>query len=819
LRHAGALEEALGASIADAYTLLITHGTNVDVRVGRELAAMVPEQVARVPSEHRQRYLRALRWVVSQRAVAAPMIAQALPDLVERLEDAPLQAFLLQAIERQGESASKGERFLKGESETGRATLERLESGTALRDVSRVLSHYARAHCGEDIRIASNGGVAKATGRGFGQAGYATGHDVMLPERVDIFGDERDFLVYRVSTAHTVGYLEFGTFDLQLSRLGGEWPMRLEGESEIERLLRAFPNQTIARDLLQLAEDTRVEAAVRRAYPGVARDLDIVRPALLESRDVPLGSGPAEQVLELVARRIWGVAPSEDERGLDPNVQQVATELVSALVDLREVEATVEDTVHFIQAAWPAIDGLMRHAEAGDPPSDGSGGGGRRRNSTDDSPPEEPNPPEPQEPSGIGGTLGDAGDEQRSYSSLPTGGELRPEARTDEQKALDDEVQAMLEALEAAQKGEEGQFTNLRRRLMETKDERSYEEMEAWLERIDAPVGGRVDSAAPEHREQGQVEKTLLEGVNAPLEPREGVLYSEWDHTLDDYKPNWACVKEYTLEPGDRTFVDRCLETYGPLVHQIRAQFEALRPDAFRPQRGMSDGDDIDIDAVIRSRTQVKAGGAALDGLYLRRVRRDRDVAVAFLVDLSSSTNETANADGKCVLDVEKEALILAAEAVNAIGDSCAIYGFSGYGREQVAFYVAKRFDEPYDNRIQERIGRMKWKMENRDGAAIRHATQKLLARPSRVKLLLLLSDGRPLDCGCDHYQDRVAHEDTRMALLEARQQGVHPFCITVDPRGQTYLERMYGQGGYTIIDRVEALPRRLPAIYRRLTR
>lgn len=161
---------------------------------------------------------------------------------------------------------------------------------------------------------------------------------------------------------------------------------------------------------------------------------------------------------------------------------------------------------------------------------------------------------------------------------------------------------------------------------------------------------------------------------------------------------------------------------------------------------------------------------------------------------------------------------MLIAEAVDAIGDACAIWGFSGYSREHVAFYVAKEFQEPYDARAAERIGRMSWKMENRDGAAIRHATQKLRRHPAKTRLLILLSDGRPLDCGCDQYYDHYAHQDTRAALREARQAGVHPFCITVDPRGESYLESLYGEVGYVVIEDVEHLPQKLPRIYRRLT-
>ena len=88
----------------------------------------------------------------------------------------------------------------------------------------------------------------------------------------------------------------------------------------------------------------------------------------------------------------------------------------------------------------------------------------------------------------------------------------------------------------------------------------------------------------------------------------------------------------------------------------------------------------------------------------------------------------------------------------------------------------------------------------------------------ARSRLLILLSDGKPLDCGCDLYQASYAQADTRTALREARAQRIHPFCITVDPQGEDYLEEMYGAVRYAVIDSVAALPARLPAIYRRLT-
>jgi len=164
---------------------------------------------------------------------------------------------------------------------------------------------------------------------------------------------------------------------------------------------------------------------------------------------------------------------------------------------------------------------------------------------------------------------------------------------------------------------------------------------------------------------------------------------------------------------------------------------------------------------------------------------------------------------------VEKQGLVLLCEALEAIGDQYAVYGYSGQSRRDVQILILKDFDERYGPQVWRRIDAIRPMVQNRDGAAIRHALRRLSARAARVKLMILLSDGRPLD---DAYQDEYALEDTRAALREAKAQGVHPFCITVDAEAPGYLTRMYGDVCYLIIDRVQSLPERLPRIYRTLT-
>ncbi len=158
--------------------------------------------------------------------------------------------------------------------------------------------------------------------------------------------------------------------------------------------------------------------------------------------------------------------------------------------------------------------------------------------------------------------------------------------------------------------------------------------------------------------------------------------------------------------------------------------------------------------------------------------------------------------------------MVLLSQALDAIGDQYAIYGYSGQGRLQIDFVIVKDFDEP-SRRTSARVGGVVPLHQNRDGAAIRHAGHKLRSRDARVRLLVLISDGKPLD---EAYGDEYALEDTKMALREVQRQGVDSFCITVDRNADDYLRRMYGDVRFLVIDHVEALPERLPRIYHRLT-
>ena len=172
------------------------------------------------------------------------------------------------------------------------------------------------------------------------------------------------------------------------------------------------------------------------------------------------------------------------------------------------------------------------------------------------------------------------------------------------------------------------------------------------------------------------------------------------------------------------------------------------------------------------------------------------------------------------VIDVEKEAIVLMAEALRILGDQYAVYGFSGYGRDANDFFVAKEFDQPYDRAAEHRLAAFEPRQSTRMGPAIRHAVDKLVRTDARVKALLVLSDGYPQDCdyGPERGDRTYGIQDTMVALREAEQRGVHTFCITVDPAGHDYLRQMCPERRYLVIDDVAALPGELPKVYRGVT-
>jgi nitric oxide reductase activation protein len=101
-------------------------------------------------------------------------------------------------------------------------------------------------------------------------------------------------------------------------------------------------------------------------------------------------------------------------------------------------------------------------------------------------------------------------------------------------------------------------------------------------------------------------------------------------------------------------------------------------------------------------------------------------------------------------------------------------------------------------------------------GTAMRHAGHHLMQRNEKHKLLLIVTDGAPADI--DERDPQYLRMDTQKAVHELKKTGVLSYCLTLDPEADKYVERIFGANNYTIIDRVERLPEKLPRLFMSLT-
>ncbi len=672
--------------------------------------------------------------------------------------------------------------------ETSKAlgAIEQATNHVPLRQVARSLKLLGHMICGQPVQVES---LADSTRRPRLEM-KAEGPTVYLPSVMNRFSSkDQNRRDYTVTLAHEAGHVEFGTYRINLPflrSLAQRVAERYQLEtsiSDVDSLTDFFdlyPQKGVIRDLWTILEDARVELLLQQEYPGLRDDLAAVSRASVQTRSLLHGMTAREMVLDQLLLRFTQAA---DNPAVQDNLRQVVDRCWDVAQAIGTPDATNEQAVELADRIYQVLDEMIGHLEAVVPHDADStaeeeelGAGPRAAEET------------------AGG--------YRSITNWVYRGEMNPDYVRGESTASDE-------------------------------DEDVQQQPEPELEaagRAPAPAGR---TQKPDTREAGQddagesvSQRSVLEeyfhvkGAGDGLLPvpsgqEQAYVYPEWDGGIQDYRLKWCRVVERPGEEGTQDFAQRILEQHAPAIRVLRRYFETMRPTGLQRVHGYDHGDHVDLDAAIRHVAERRAGIDPSDRIYDRRDKRERQVAVAFLVDMSGSTGRQLETGQRRVIDVEKEGLVLLTEALEAIGDQYALYGFSGQGRHQVDFMVLKEFSDTRRYQTGRRIAAMTPLQQNRDGAAIRHAVQKLLRCPARHRLLVLLSDGRPLD---GEYGEEYALEDTRMALREARQQGISPFCLTIDQQASGYLTRMYGDVQYLVLDDILTLPERLPRVYQRLT-
>ena len=305
-----------------------------------------------------------------------------------------------------------------------------------------------------------------------------------------------------------------------------------------------------------------------------------------------------------------------------------------------------------------------------------------------------------------------------------------------------------------------------------------------------------------------------LEGREPVSEPYH---YSEWDYQIQLERPAWATVLEKRARLGDAAIVDGITAQYKREIHRMKFLLDAMQPQGVQRIRKLEDGDEIDINAAIASTIDLRMGMQPDPRIMMRSVRKVRDISIMVLVDLSESTNEQVSGQEYSVLDLTRHACVLLSDAISKVGDPFAIHGFCSDGRNNVDYYRFKDFDQAWDETPKGRLAGMTGQLSTRMGAAIRHAGWHLRQQRSSKKLLLVITDGEPADV--DVRDPQYLRYDAKKAVEDVGRSGIITYCMSLDPRADQYVSRIFGTRNYMVVDQVERLPEKLPLLYAGLTR
>lgn len=305
-----------------------------------------------------------------------------------------------------------------------------------------------------------------------------------------------------------------------------------------------------------------------------------------------------------------------------------------------------------------------------------------------------------------------------------------------------------------------------------------------------------------------------LEGKEPVSDP---FHYSEWDYQIQLERPAWATVLEKRPKFGDLQVIEDITAQYKREIQRMKFLLDAMQPQGVQRIRRLEDGDEIDINAAIASFTDIRLGNQPDPRIMMRSVRKTREFSILVLLDLSESTNERVQDQEYSVRELTQQACVLLANAINRVGDPFAIHGFCSDGRHDVEYYRFKDFNQPWDETPKARLAGMTGQLSTRMGAAIRHAGHHLNLQRSAKKLLIIITDGEPADV--DVRDPQYLRYDTKKAVEEVAKLGVTTYCMSLDPRADNYVSRIFGQKNYMVVDHVQRLPEKLPLLYAGLTR
>ncbi len=289
------------------------------------------------------------------------------------------------------------------------------------------------------------------------------------------------------------------------------------------------------------------------------------------------------------------------------------------------------------------------------------------------------------------------------------------------------------------------------------------------------------------------------------------LYYPEWDFSQRRYKPDFCKVFVKNIAASDLSYAQKCIAENQKNLQALRRKFAQIHQQR-RMVKKLPDGEDIDMDAVVDWFASLRSGHTPLENIYFAKRKKDPNIAILFLLDISLSTDSYA--DGNRILDVEKQAVTLFGEVLEEYKVEFAIGGFYSKTRNHCVFQNLKGFNESW-TLGKRKLSAVQPQGYTRIGPALRHSKTIIQQNAAKQKWVILLSDGKPNDY--DKYEGRYGIADVKQALREMHENHIQTYAIAIESTARYYLPEMFGQNHYNILSHPDMLVPSLAVLYRRI--
>ena len=331
------------------------------------------------------------------------------------------------------------------------------------------------------------------------------------------------------------------------------------------------------------------------------------------------------------------------------------------------------------------------------------------------------------------------------------------------------------------------------------------------LEEMNMRFTVRVDDMVHSVYQADFIENTSIAESAEVDEKGFHLKYDEWDFKKRNYLPGFCKVYPKSQIKTHPSYYKNTMAKYKTTLNGLRKMLTSVN-NKMQQQRRQLQGEAFDFDALTDLYTDIHSGKSPDERVYLSNRKKNKDIAILVLLDLSLSSD--GYAAGNRVIDVEKEVSILFGEILHEFDIDFAIDGFYSKTRNFTTYLTLKDFNENW-NSAKHKIGAIEPNGYTRIGPALRHAGARLDQIDSKNKWIIVLSDGKPNDY--DKYEGQHGIQDIKQALRELNERKINSYALAIEAQAKYYLPQMFGQNHYQILTSPEALLKSLVKLYEKI--